>query len=441
MEVMLFSSIVAQNSGTAAIPVFWWFAPIAAIAALVAAFYFYKGVMKEDEGTDAMIKIAQAVREGAMAYLRAQYSTVIKVFVGLFVLFAILAFLGAQEWAVTIAFITAGFFSGTAGYVGMRSATNASARTAWAASKSLNDGLRVAFRGGAVLGMAVVGFALLDMSFWFLLLNYVIFPGGDNLILITTIMLSAAVGASTMALFGRVGGGIYTKAADVGADLVGKVEAGIPEDDPRDPATIPDNVGDHVGDVAGMGADLYESFAASILAAASLGVSAAIALGGDSAAQYRYLTAPFMLAGLGVLVSIFGVFLVRAKNDATMHDLVKKLEGTIVICAIIIAILVIPLLMALDLPYHQWWQVWVAIITGLSAGVLIGRVTEYFTSAEHKPTQGIADQALTGPGTVLIDGLAVGMRCTGMAVMIVVFATAVAYALAPFVKPELYGNL
>ena len=429
MDVMLFSSIAAQSSA-ASPPLYWWLAPIAAIAALAAAFFFYKGVMQEEEGTDTMVKIAQAVREGAMAYLKAQYSTVIKVFIGLFVLFVILAFLDAQEWVVTVAFLTAGFFSGAAGYVGMRSATASSARTAWAASKSLNDGLRVAFRGGAVLGLSVVGFALLDMSFWFLILNYVIFPGGENLVLLTTIMLSAAVGASTMALFGRVGGGIYTKAADVGADLVGKVEAGIPEDDPRNPATIADNVGDNVGDVAGMGADLYESFAASILAAASLGVSAAIAMGGDATAQYKYLTAPYMLAGLGVLVSIVGVLLVRANEDSTMHDLVKKLEGTIVICAIIIAVLVIPLLMLLDLPFHSWWQIWVAIVTGLAAGVLIGRVTEYFTSAEYKPTQGIADQAQTGPGTVLIDGLAVGMRSTGMPVLIVVFATAIAFYIA-----------
>ncbi len=427
MDVKLFSSMMAQTGATASPPIYWWLAPIAAIAALIAAFFFYKGMMKEDEGTDEMIKIAQAVREGAMAYLKAQYTTVIKVFAGLFVLFVILAVIGAQEGVVTVAFLTAGFFSGAAGFVGMRSATGASARTAWAASKSLNAGLQVAFRGGAVLGMSVVGFALLDMSFWFLLLNYVIFPGGDNLILITTIMLSAAVGASTMALFGRVGGGIYTKAADVGADLVGKIEAGIPEDDPRNPATIADNVGDNVGDVAGMGADLYESFAASILAAASLGVSVAIASGGDSAAQYSYLAAPYVVAGLGVLVSIFGVLMVRAKEDATMHDLVKKLEGTIMLCAGIIAVLVIPLLMALNLPYHSWGQIWVAIVTGLASGVLIGRVTEYYTSAEHKPTQGIAEQALTGPGTVLIDGLAVGMRSTGMPVMIVVFATAIAY--------------
>lgn len=439
MDLMVFSSIVAQSGGASSPPLYWWFAPVAAIAALIAAFFFYRSVMKEEEGTDAMIKIAAAVREGAMAYLKAQYSTIVKVFIGLFVLFVILAFLGAQEWVVTVAFLTAGFFSGAAGFVGMRSATGSSARTAWAASKSLNEGLRVAFRGGAVLGLAVVGFALLDMSFWFLLLNYVIFPGGENLVLLTTIMLSAAVGASTMALFGRVGGGIYTKAADVGADLVGKVEAGIPEDDPRNPATIADNVGDNVGDVAGMGADLYESFAASILAAASLGVSAAIAMGGDSAAQYAYLTAPFMLAGLGVLVSIVGVLMVRAKEDSTMHELVKKLEGTIITCAVIIAILVIPLLYLLDLPFHSWWQIWVAVVIGLAAGVLIGRVTEYFTSGEYKPTQGIAAQAQTGPGTVLIDGLAVGMRSTGWPVLIIVLATAVAYYFAGGAESILNG--
>jgi K(+)-stimulated pyrophosphate-energized sodium pump len=422
---MFTTAFLAQASP--AIPVFWWIGPIGAIAALIFAYYFYTGMMQEDEGTEIMREIAQAVRVGAMAYLSAQYRAIVKVFAGLLLLFLILSLLGVQNWVVSIAFITAGFFSGVAGYVGMRTATNASARTANAARQSLNGGLRVAFRGGAVMGLGVVGFALLDMSIWFLLLYYVIFPGGESVPLITTIMLSAAVGASTMALFGRVGGGIYTKAADVGADLVGKVEAGIPEDDPRNPATIADNVGDNVGDVAGMGADLYESYVASILAAAALGVSAAAAAGLGSAEQLKYIATPVMLAGMGVLVSILGIFLVRADEDATMHTLIRKLEGTIQLCAVIIAVLAIPLLLLIDLGVHAWWQVWISVIAGLLVGVLIGRITEYFTSGEYEPTQGIAEQALTGPATVIIDGLAVGMRSTGLPVLVVILGTAVAF--------------
>ena len=410
-----------------AIPVFWWLGPLGSVAALIFAYYFYNGLMQEEEGTEIMRDIAESVRIGAMAYLSAQYKAIVKVFIGLLVLFIILSLLGVQNWVVSIAFISAGFFSGIAGYVGMRTATNASARTANAARQSLNGGLRVAFRGGAVMGLGVVGFALLDMSIWFLLLYYVIFPGGESVPLITTIMLSAAVGASTMALFGRVGGGIYTKAADVGADLVGKVEAGIPEDDPRNPATIADNVGDNVGDVAGMGADLYESYVASILAAAALGVSAAAAAGLGSAEQLKYIATPVMLAGMGVLVSILGIFLVRADEDATMHTLIRKLEGTIQLCAVIIAVLAIPLLLLIDLGVHSWWQVWISVVAGLLVGLLIGRITEYFTSGEYEPTQGIAEQAMTGPATVIIDGLAVGMRSTGLPVLVVVFGTAVAF--------------
>jgi K(+)-stimulated pyrophosphate-energized sodium pump len=410
-----------------AIPVFWWLGPLGAVAALIFAYYFYTGLMQEDEGTEIMRDIAESVRIGAMAYLSAQYKAIVKVFLGLLVLFVVLALLGVQNWVVSIAFISAGFFSGVAGYVGMRTATNASARTANAARQSLNGGLRVAFRGGAVMGLGVVGFALLDMSIWFLLLYYVIFPGGESVPLITTIMLSAAVGASTMALFGRVGGGIYTKAADVGADLVGKVEAGIPEDDPRNPATIADNVGDNVGDVAGMGADLYESYLASILAAAALGVSGAAAAGLGAAEQLKYVATPIMLAGMGVLVSIVGIFLVRADEDATMHTLIRKLEGTIQLCAVIIAVLAIPLLLLIDLGVHAWWQVWISVVAGLLIGVLIGRITEYYTSGEFQPTQGIAEQARTGPATVIIDGLAVGMRSTALPVVVIVLGTAVAF--------------
>jgi K(+)-stimulated pyrophosphate-energized sodium pump len=410
-----------------AVPVFWWLGPLGAVSALIFAYYFYNGMMQEEEGTEIMRDIAQSVRLGAMAYLSAQYRAIVKVFIGLLVLFILLSLLGVQNWVVSIAFITAGFFSGVAGYVGMRTATNASARTANAARQSLNGGLRVAFRGGAVMGLGVVGFALLDMSIWFLLLYYVIFPGGESVPLITTVMLSAAVGASTMALFARVGGGIYTKAADVGADLVGKVEAGIPEDDPRNPATIADNVGDNVGDVAGMGADLYESYVASILAAAALGVSGAAAAGLPAAEQLKYIATPVMLAGMGVLVSIVGIFLVRADEDATMHTLIRKLEGTIQLCAVIIAVLAIPLLVFIDLGVHSWWQVWISVVAGLLVGVLIGLITEYFTSGEYEPTQGIAEQARTGPATVIIDGLAVGMRSTALPVVVIVLGTAIAF--------------
>ncbi len=406
-----------------ALPLVWWLAPIGALAALGAAYFFYGTIMKEDEGTAEMIEIAQAVREGAMAYLRAQYRVVAMVFAALIVLFIILAAVGWQDWFVVVAFLTAGFFSGAAGFVGMRTATNASARTANAAQKSLNDGLRVAFRAGAVMGLTVVGFILLDISFWFLVLYY---GAGlsDDLPRLTSIMLSAAVGASTMALFGRVGGGIYTKAADVGADLVGKVEAGIPEDDPRNPATIADNVGDNVGDVAGMGADLYESYLASILSTAALGV-AAVGIGADTASQLKYIAAPFMLAGVGVLVSILGVFRVRADEDATMQKLLHVLEGTTRLAGVIIALLALGLLFVLGI--DNAIQIWVAIVAGLVTGNLIGKSTEYYTSADYRPTQKIAEQAATGPATVIIQGLAVGMESAALPVIIVVIGTGIAF--------------
>ena len=303
----------------------------------------------------------------------------------------------------------------------MRTATNASARTANAARKSLNDGLRVAFRAGAVMGLTVVGFILLDSSIWFLLLHYLIEPTG-GIASVTSIMLSAAVGASTMALFGRVGGGIYTKAADVGADLVGKVEAGIPEDDPRNPATIADNVGDNVGDVAGMGADLYESYLASILSTAALGVAAATAAGDDA---MLYVAAPFMLAGVGVLISILGVFRVRAEENASMKDLLHALEGSTQLAGLMIAVVAFVLLMFLGIPNYV--GIWVAVIAGLASGMAIGRVTEYYTSADYKPTQHIAEQAATGPATVIIQGLAVGMESAAIPVVIIVVGTAVAF--------------
>ena len=322
MNIFIPVSLQLQAAETAT-PALLWLGPIGAIVALVAAFFFYRGVMAEDEGNAKMIEIAGSVQEGAMAYLKAQYRSVGMVFVGLFLLFAIMSFvLKVQDPLVTFAFLTAGFFSGTAGFIGMRTATSASARTAQASSQSLNAGLRVAFRAGAVMGMSVVGFALLDITIWFFALSSM----GKSVQEMSSIMLGAAIGASTMALFGRVGGGIYTKAADVGADLVGKVETGLDEDDPRNPAVIADNVGDNVGDVAGMGADLYESYFASILATAALGVSAAINLGMTESEQMLFMAAPIMLAGLGVIISVFGVFLVRAQDGATMSTLIKTLD-------------------------------------------------------------------------------------------------------------------
>jgi K(+)-stimulated pyrophosphate-energized sodium pump len=417
-----------------AIPAIWFLGPVGAVAALIGAFYFYRNMMVADEGTAEMIEIAQAVREGAMAYLRAQYVNIVIVFGVLFVVFAILALLELQAWVVTVAFLTAGFFSGAAGFVGMRSATNASARTANAARSSLNDGLRIAFRGGAVMGLSVVGFVLLDISIWFMLQYYVF---GFDIPDITAFMLSAAVGASTVALFGRVGGGIYTKAADVGADLVGKVEAGIPEDDPRNPATIADNVGDNVGDVAGMGADLYESYLASILSASALGVAGALNV--SSAEQLNYVAVPVMIAGLGALMSILGIFFVRTKENATMKDLILTFERAIWIAAAIIAAVTLAVLYTVDLVNHTPLQVWLCVVAGLLVGILIGRVTEYFTSGEYGPTQEIAQQARTGPATVLIEGLAVGMRSTGVPVIIVAFGSGFAFYVAGGAGDILHG--
>ena len=397
------NSAFAQSESLPPLPTAWWLVPIGSLIALGFAFVFYKSVMRQSEGTEVMQGIAQSVREGARAYLRQQYKVVGIVFAVLCVIFLIMAFgLNAQNQVVPFAFLTGGFFSGLCGFLGMKTATNASARTTSAAMEGLNSGLRIAFRAGAVMGLVVVGFALLDIAGWFLILYYLfpkIFPGflGTNpLPQITVIMLSFGMGASTQALFARVGGGIYTKAADVGADLVGKVEVGIPEDDPRNPAAIADSVGDNVGDVAGMGADLYESYAGSILATAALGVAAIAAKDYTNIAlQLKYLSAPMIIAGIGVILSILGIYMVRTKEGASMRQLMGSLNLGINGSAVGIAICAIPVLWILDLPNK--WQIWGAIIAGLAAGLIIGKVTEVFTSHDYKPTRAIAKQAETGP--------------------------------------------
>lgn len=444
---------VAQEGGLEPLPWLWWLAPLGSFIALGFAWHFYQSVMKVSEGTETMAEIAQAVREGAMAYLNRQYKVVSMAFLVLFIIFLILAFVfGVQNSVVPFAFLTGGFFSGLCGFIGMKTATNASARTTNAARQSLNDGLQVAFRAGAVMGLVVVGFALLDISTWFLILYY-LFPANffgeaNPLPQITVIMLSFGMGASTQALFARVGGGIYTKAADVGADLVGKVEAGIPEDDPRNPATIADNVGDNVGDVAGMGADLYESYAGSILATAALGVAAVATeaartngafLQGltEIGMQLRYLAAPLALAAVGVVLSIIGIYLVRAKEDATMGDLMGAINNSITYSSIGIAIVGLGVVYLLDL--NRPLMLWLAIVAGLAVGVVIGRATEYYTSDEYKPTQGIAEQGLTGPATVIISGLAVGMESTGIPVVAIVIGIAVSFYLPGGAENTLVG--
>jgi K(+)-stimulated pyrophosphate-energized sodium pump len=426
----------------ASLPLIWWLGPIGAVLALGYAWYFYTQVMKESEGTPKMIEIAQAVREGAMAYLKRQYRAVALVFAGLFVIFIILALLGLQNPIVPVAFLTGGFFSGLCGFFGMKTATNASARAANAARSSLNGGLQVALRAGAVMGLVVVGFALLDITVWFLVLYFIppaefIREAINPLPQITATMLSFGMGASTQALFARVGGGIYTKAADVGADLVGKVEAGIPEDDPRNPATIADNVGDNVGDVAGMGADLYESYAGSILATAALGVAAVIVGGADLFGgqiptvleqmdlQLRYMAAPIVIAAIGVALSIMGIYLVRANDGATQAQLINALSRGLYGSSIGIAILSLPVVLILELP--NAFRVWISILVGLVVGIMVGKATEYYTSHAFKPTRKIAEQAVTSPATLLIEGLAVGMESAGIPVLAIVVGIAISY--------------
>ena len=396
----------------------------ASILALGFAFYFYKSMLKEDEGTDLMKKIALHVRNGAMAYLKQQYKVVIIVFVILAVIFAVMAYFGLQNEWVWFAFLTGGFFSGLAGFFGMKTATYASARTANAAKNSLNDGLKVAFRSGAVMGLTVVGLALLDISLWFIILTQ--FTDYD-LVVITTTMLTFGMGASTQALFARVGGGIYTKAADVGADLVGKTEYNIPEDDPRNPATIADNVGDNVGDVAGMGADLYESYAGSILATSALG-AAAFAKSAIDGMQLKAIFAPMLIAAVGVLLSIIGIFMVKTKEDTNMKKLLAALSRGTNTSSILIAVATFFILWGLGI--ENWLGISFSVVVGLVAGVIIGKFTEYYTSQSYKPTQKVSESANTGPATVIISGLGLGMISTAVPVLTIGVAIILAYLCA-----------
>lgn len=402
----------------------FYLVPLASLIALGFAFYFFKQLMKESEGTDTMKKIALHVRKGAMAYLKQQYKIVTIVFVVLAVIFSVMAYFDLQNAWVPFAFLTGGFFSGLAGFFGMKTATYASARTANAAKNSLNKGLKVAFRSGAVMGLVVVGLALLDISVWYMVLNYFVdeADASHKLIFITTTMLTFGMGASTQALFARVGGGIYTKAADVGADLVGKVEAGIPEDDPRNPATIADNVGDNVGDVAGMGADLYESYAGSILATAALGASA---FSLNPEIQLKAVFAPMIIAAVGVVLSIIGIFIVRTKEGAKMKELLSALGRGVNVSSALIAVATFGILYALEI--QNWVGISFSVIVGLVAGIIIGQATEYYTSHTYKPTQRVAESSQTGPATVIISGLGLGMISTAIPVITIGIAIVLAY--------------
>ena len=386
--------------------VLFWIVPASSLLALCFAWYFYHQMLKTSEGTDRMKHIAAAVRSGAMSYLKQQYKVVGLVFMGLVVLFSIMAYgFHVQNAWVPIAFLTGGFFSGLAGFLGMKTATAASARTANAARTSLNGGLRIAFRSGSVMGLVVVGLGLFDISFWYLLLDHFI-PEAElpttKLCIITTTMLTFGMGASTQALFARVGGGIYTKAADVGADLVGKVEANIPEDDPRNPATIADNVGDNVGDVAGMGADLYESYCGSILATAALGAAAYMSTG-NVEMQFKAVVAPMLIAAVGILLSIVGIFAVHTKEDAKMKDLLHALSVGTNLSSILIVFASFLILWLLGL--DAWWQMGCTVVVGLVVGIIIGQATEYYTSQSYRPTQKVSESGKTGAATVIISGL------------------------------------
>ncbi len=404
------------------IPSVFWLVPIASLVALGMALYFYLQMKKADEGTDRMKEIAMHVRKGAMAYLKQQYKVVTVVFVVLAVIFAIMAYgFQLQNPWVPFAFLTGGLFSGLAGFFGMKTATYASARTANAARQSLNAGLKVAFRSGAVMGLTVVGLGLLDIAIWFLVLNM---AGVDSLITITTTMLTFGMGASTQALFARVGGGIYTKAADVGADIVGKVEADIPEDDPRNPATIADNVGDNVGDVAGMGADLYESYCGSILSTAALGATAYL----GTQMQLQYVIAPMIIAAVGIFLSLFGIFLVRTEEGAGMKQLLHSLGLGTNVSACLIAVATFAILYLLGI--ENWIYISCSVIVGLLAGVIIGQATEYYTSHSYKPTQEISAASQTGAATVIIKGVGTGMISTMIPVVTISVAIMLSYLCA-----------
>ena len=406
-----------------AIPVVFWLVPIASICALGMAWFFFKSMIQADEGTPRMREIAKYVRDGAMAYLKQQYKVVLYVFIALAALFSFMAYvLHVQNPWVPFAFLTGGFFSGLAGFFGMKTATYASGRTANAARKSLDAGLKIAFRSGAVMGLTVVGLGLLDIAIWFIVLNGLT---DESLIAITTTMLTFGMGASTQALFARVGGGIYTKAADVGADIVGKVEADIPEDDPRNPATIADNVGDNVGDVAGMGADLYESYCGSILSTAALGAAAFV---GAGETQLKAVIAPMLIAAVGVFLSLLGIFLVRTKEGATMRDLLKSLSLGTNVSAVLIAIATFAILYFLGV--ENWLGLSCSVISGLAAGVIIGQATEYYTSHSYKPTQKISEAGLTGSATVIIKGIGTGMISTCIPVITIGVAILMSYMCA-----------
>jgi K(+)-stimulated pyrophosphate-energized sodium pump len=440
------TAMAAKGCGGAAdsIPIVWYIAPVGSLLALVFAYYFYKRMMSAPEGTEKMIEIARHVREGAYAYLFRQYGVVSLVFLILLIIFMVLAYFKVQNPFVPIAFLTGGFFSGLCGFLGMKTATNASARTAQGASESLNRGLQVAFQSGAVMGLVVVGFGLFDISMWYLVLDKIVYTATNmteglkllglqlvpvgmdphhKLVEITTTMITFGMGASTQALFARVGGGIYTKAADVGADLVGKVEAGIPEDDPRNPATIADNVGDNVGDVAGMGADLYESYCGSILATMALGAALAMSSGAD---VLKMVLAPMVVAGIGIILSIVGIFLVRCREDATQKNLLRSLLfGTFSSSLLILIAIAV-------MAWTGWisWGIFGSVVCGLLAGVIIGQFTEYYTSDEYAPTRGIAEQANMGPATTIIDGFATGMFSSGLPVITIVIGIILAFRCA-----------
>jgi len=405
----------------------FWLVPLNSILALAFAYYFYNQMMKENEGTDRMKQIASYVRKGAMAYLKQQYKVVGIFFIIMTILFSVLAFFNVQNGWVPFAFISGGFFSGLAGFFGMKTATHASARTAFAAQKSLNEGLKIAFRSGAVMGLVVVGLGLLDISLWYIILNLFINDASitHKMVVITTTMLTFGMGASTQALFARVGGGIFTKAADVGGDLVGKVEAGIPEDDPRNPATIADNVGDNVGDVAGMGADLYESYCGSILATAALGAAAFYS---NPLQQLEAVLVPMLIASFGILLSIVGIFMVKTKEGASQKQLLNALSVGINTSSVLIVIVSFFIMRSLNM--ENWLGIWGAIVVGLITGIVIGKATEYFTSASYNPTRKIAESAKTGPATVIISGLGVGMISTAIPVIAVVLGIFFAFLFA-----------